>query len=72
MKANEGKTDRVVRIVLGIILLVVGFILLGSIKVLAIILLILGVIALFTGITGFCALYKVFGMSTCSKCKDES
>ncbi len=72
MKVNEGTTDRLVRIILGIILLVVGFILLSSMKVIAIILLIVGFVALFTGITGFCALYGIFKISTCSKCNNKS
>ncbi|HEC25429.1 MAG TPA: DUF2892 domain-containing protein [bacterium] len=72
MKINEGTTDRAVRIVTGIILLTVAFILLGSMRVLAVILLAAGAVALFTGITGHCTLYTVLGISTCSKCDDKS
>ncbi|MFW0883889.1 DUF2892 domain-containing protein [Candidatus Acidulodesulfobacterium sp. H_13] len=72
MKINEGTTDRAVRIVTGIILLAVGFIVLGSLKDLAIILFIVSFMALLTGITGHCTLYSVLGISTCPKCNDKS
>ncbi len=68
MKTNEGTTDRVIRAILGIILLIAGYLLLGSSEVLGVILIIVGIVALITGITGFCALYSLLGISTCSTC----
>jgi uncharacterized membrane protein HdeD (DUF308 family) len=63
MKPNEGTTDRIVRLILGVVLIIIGWSVLGN-SALGIILDIIGVILLITGITGFCAIYKVFGMST--------
>ncbi len=63
MSANENTWDRVVRVVLGIILL---YIWLGSVVsgTLGVILGIIGIILLITGVVGFCPLYKVLGLST--------
>jgi hypothetical protein len=59
MKVNEGTVDRIVRIVLGVVLLGVGlFVVKGT---LGIVLDVVGVVALVTGITGFCLLYRLFG-----------
>ncbi len=60
MKANEGKTDRIARIILGLILLSQLFI--GPKNISGIV----GLIPLFTGIIGFCPLYKILGLSTCT------
>ncbi len=63
MTVNEAGWDRVVRVVLGVILLALYF--MGSISGTAgIIALIVGIIALVTGLFGFCPLYKVVGFST--------
>ena len=64
MKANESLTDRLIRVVLGVALglLVVLKIATGTLAIVA------GIaagIALITGIVGFCALYALFGISTC-------
>jgi len=60
-KVNEGPVDRIIRIILGIILLVSGILSKG---VLSLVLIILGVVGIFTGITGFCGLYMLLGIST--------
>jgi len=60
MKMNEGTIDRVIRIVLGVVLLYVGFFVLAG-TTLGIVLDVLGAVALATGISGFCLLYKLFG-----------
>lgn len=57
MVINESRDDRIMRVVLGVVLIGLGGVGLLSIP---------GVIALATGIIGFCPLYKVFGISTCS------
>ena len=59
MTVNEAGWDRVIRIVLGIVLLTLYFT--GSAGILA---LIIGVVALVTGLIGYCPLYKVIGFST--------
>jgi len=69
MQVNEGKTDRIIRVALGIILTVLAivfyFVFSSPINlILLIILLIVGLISLITGITGFCGLYAVFKIST--------
>jgi len=64
-KPNEGKTDRMIRVVLGVILLGLAlFSLTGVAQVAASI---TGAIAIITGAIGFCGLYKVLGISTLKK-----
>jgi thiol:disulfide interchange protein len=64
-KPNEGKTDRTVRIVLGVILLGLAlFSLSGIAQTVAVV---AGVISLVTGAIGFCGLYKILGISTMEK-----
>jgi len=59
---NENNIDRIVRVILGVILLAVAiFSLQGTV---AWILGIIGGIVLVTGITGFCLIYKLIGVST--------
>ena len=62
MKPNEGKTDRIIRIILGVGLVAGGFFMSGWP---AIVLWIAGGIALITGLTGFCGLYVLMGINTC-------
>ncbi|MEI7543088.1 MAG: DUF2892 domain-containing protein [bacterium] len=64
LKQNEGKVDRIIRVVIGVVLVAAGFFVSG---VTAIVLWVLGGIALFTAITGFCLLYMPFGISTNKK-----
>lgn len=56
MIINESKDDRILRVVLGVVLIGLGGVGWLSIP---------GVIALVTGLVGFCPLYKVLGLSTC-------
>jgi uncharacterized membrane protein len=66
MTKNVGTIDRVIRVVLAIVLGYLYFS--GTVTgALGIILLIIGIILLFTGLIGFCALYKPLGISTCKK-----
>ncbi|MFA6301322.1 MAG: DUF2892 domain-containing protein [Candidatus Paceibacterota bacterium] len=62
MKKNESNLDRIVRIILAIVFFVVGFWWLGGIW--QAVFYVLALIMLFTGVSGFCGLYKLFGMST--------
>lgn len=63
-KINEGSADRVIRVVLGIVLLALYF--MGTVTgTLGWVALVVGVIALATGAVGFCPLYAVLGLSTC-------
>jgi hypothetical protein len=64
MKSNESKSDRVIRIVIGVVvgLLVAFKVVTGGF---AIALGIVAAIAIITGLVGFCAIYALFGLSTC-------
>jgi len=63
MRCNVGSTDRVVRFVLGIVLLLLAFMSLKGTA--AWISGILGVVFLFTAAIKFCPLYTLFGINTC-------
>ena len=61
---NEGSMDRLIRVIAGIALVVVGFT--GIVPgVWGTLLGIVGLIPLLTGLLGFCPLYTLFGFSTC-------
>ncbi|MFA6235007.1 MAG: DUF2892 domain-containing protein [Bacteroidota bacterium] len=62
MKINIGTVDRMVRIVLGIVLLSLLFILDGNARYFGLI----GIIPLATASMRFCPLYYFLGISTCS------
>ncbi len=58
MKCNIGKTDRIIRVLIGLIVIAVGVYLKswwGAV----------GLVPLFTAAIGWCGLYTLFGMSTC-------
>lgn len=61
MKANVGSLDRMLRIVVGIGLLALFFVLEGSARYLGLI----GLVPLATGLFRFCPAYALFGLSTC-------
>jgi hypothetical protein len=64
LQTNENPADRVARVVLGLILVVVAAA--GAATApLAYLAWIVGAIALVTGLAGFCPLYAVLGVSTC-------
>lgn len=60
MKVNVGKTDRIIRIILGLLIAVLGIVYKSWWGLLA-------VIPLGTAFTGTCLLYSVFGINTCPK-----
>lgn len=62
---NESGTDRIARLVLGLFFLYLAFFITADGLSLAFY--ILGVIMILTAITGFCAIYKIFGFSTIEK-----
>ena len=65
IKQNEGKTDRTIRVVLGVVLL--GLALFSLTGIAQMVAGVAGVIAFITGAIGFCGLYKVLGISTIEK-----
>lgn len=59
MKVNEGKLDRVLRVIAGLALLSLVFV--GPQTMWGLI----GIVPLLTGVVGYCPLYRVFGFNTC-------
>jgi hypothetical protein len=66
MKRNEGSIDRMVRLVLGAVALILAFLILdaGSGAAGGVVLAVIGAILLFTAATGSCLLYLLFNFST--------
>jgi uncharacterized membrane protein len=68
MRGCVGTTDRVVRVLVGIVALAVGLTQAASIGVgWAYVADAVGVIGLATGVFGLCPLYALLGMQTCKK-----
>ena len=63
MQVNIGSIDKTVRIVAGLVLLSLVFLLEGKARWFGLI----GVVPLVTAFTGFCPLYTVLGINTWSK-----
>ncbi|HFD38931.1 MAG TPA: DUF2892 domain-containing protein [Anaerolineae bacterium] len=62
MKSNESQVDRIIRVILGIVLIAVGFFFIkGTVGV---IIGVIGLIPLITGLIGFCPLYALFKINT--------
>jgi hypothetical protein len=62
MTKNEGKNDRVIRAVVGIIFILLGATIFTG--TLSIAMYVIGVISIITAATGFCGLYKLLGIDT--------
>lgn len=58
---NEGNIDRGIRVIAGLVILSLAFV--GPQTPWGY----LGLVPLLTGLVGFCPLYKVLGINTCSK-----
>jgi Protein of unknown function (DUF2892) len=71
MYANESATDRWVRVVLGVLLgmTVILKIATGPIAIVACI---AAGFAVITGVAGFCAIYAIFGHSTCREAHSKA
>lgn len=63
MKKNVGNLDRWIRIVLGIVVLGLFFVLDGGLKWISL----LGIVFIATGVINFCPLYLPFKISTVKK-----
>ncbi len=63
MNKNVGSGDRLVRVVVGVALLSLIWLLHGNVRWLGLI----GIVPLLTAAMGFCPLYLLFGIRTCSK-----
>lgn len=69
MKCNVGGIDRIGRLVLGVVLLLVGLLApLGMTW--QIVVLVLAAVALITGIVQFCPANALFGINTCEQKKE--
>ncbi|MGD9956445.1 MAG: DUF2892 domain-containing protein [Candidatus Nanopelagicales bacterium] len=64
MKRNESTLDRILRVVVAVAA-VIGAAAAGFGSVVGIVLLVVAGIMLVTAATGFCPLYRLFGLSTC-------
>jgi len=62
MIPNEGETDRIIRSIIGVLLILIGYSV--GVDYWQIAFYILGGLLLITGITGFCLIYKILGVST--------
>ena len=62
MGKNEGTVDRVVRVVLGVAMMIVGFGVIGGTG--GTVLGVIGVVPLLTGAIGFCPLYALLHIRT--------
>jgi len=65
MKKNESGMDRVIRLVLAVVLILIAMYALSG--WLMVLLYILAAVLLITGLTGFCALYDLLGINTNKK-----
>lgn len=63
MKCNMGKVDRIIRMVIGVLLIAGVFLISGTL--LKVLFGIIGLVMILTAATGFCPLYVPFGISTC-------
>jgi hypothetical protein len=60
-KQNESKLDRYIRLVIGLGALLLGIFTAGTVQMVSFVFAFLGI---FTGVTGFCAIYKILGINT--------
>ena len=60
LKQNENTTDRVIRLIVGLVFLTLGIFAFPA-STMGFVFDILGAVMLFTAATGFCVLYKIFG-----------
>ena len=58
MKANVGTVDKIVRVIIGAVIIVLGIVYKSWWGV-------IGLIPILTALFGYCGLYSILGMSTC-------
>lgn len=58
---NVGNVDKMIRVIIGLLLLSLLFLLQGNLKYLGLI----GLVPLITAAIGFCPIYAIFGIKTC-------
>lgn len=62
---NEGSVDRALRVVLGIALVLIGFVAVGGGA--GTVIGVIGFVPILTGLSGWCPLYSVLGINTCRR-----
>lgn len=60
MNVNEGTTDKVIRIVIGLAIIITGFVMHSWWGI-------IGIVPLATGIASRCPMYSILGTNTCRK-----
>ncbi len=58
MTKNVGSADRIIRIILGIVIIILGFVLKSWWGL-------IGLLPIVTALVSFCPAYTIFGISTC-------
>ncbi len=66
MKTNVGKTDKLIRLLLALVGIVLYIFNVVS-GTLGIVVLVIAAVLILTALVNFCPLYTVFGLSTCKK-----
>ena len=61
MNVNVGNADKLIRIIAGVCILSLLFLLKGDARLLGLI----GIVPLATGLVGYCPLYAMLGVNTC-------
>jgi hypothetical protein len=64
MKANVGSADRIIRLILGAVIIVLGFYFKSWWGV-------VGIVPIITGLVNYCPAYSLMGVSTKTKVKTE-
>jgi membrane protein implicated in regulation of membrane protease activity len=68
--ANVGQTDKIIRLLAGIVLVAVSFLLLGGLNTTpGIIALVVSAVLIITGLFNFCPAYKIFSLSSLKNSK---
>lgn len=68
LEKNEGDMDRAARVVIGVVLVALAYLKFVSAPI-DLVLYVVGAVLVLTGITGFCAIYKLFGINTAKPSK---
>ena len=65
MKKNMGSADRIIRLILAAVLVLLAYtgVVNGTLEIIAIV---LAAVFVLTSLISFCPLYAIFGMNTCS------
>jgi multisubunit Na+/H+ antiporter MnhG subunit len=65
LKKNVGTTDKIVRYVISVLLVIGGILLLETSVALSVFMFVFAVVLTVTALVSFCGLYTLFGVSTC-------